>query len=705
MQYGSLNTEGAGTLVTTDGTAVIVGTDTLWVTSPLVAAGNLFTIEGINYEIGSVDTELQLTLTSAFAGPDASGQTYTISSSFTPNQNLPYPTKGDVETAALMKNALHKIDTIIADDADGVLGPASAVDNNIPLFDGTTGKLIKDGGKALPTTDIVGVDDTQTLTNKTITSPTISGGTAVLSSVQLSGGTGTQGTLTWNADEETLDLVNNDAVLQIGQEMYVHVRNNSGVTIPDGTPVMATGTVGASGRITIGLMDGTDPTYAKYYIGITTESIINGDDGKVTTMGKVRGLDTTGTPYTETWVEGNVIWISTTTAGNLTNIEPTSGLGLAIAFVITGHATSGVLMSRATSMDDNAYTPIAHITDTVDAHDASAISNVPAGDIVATEVQAAIDELDTDKVPRTSTTGSAKLPSGTTAQRDGTPVTGAFRFNSDTSKTEVYSGATWDTYRSGGDLGAATLTHNFTSDADYILTTTENLYGRIVLTDTSVFLTVARNVVVSNTQRVIYVQNDTAQALTVKTTAGTGVSIAAGDSVMLVNDSTNIIDPASPNLLYGYEVVGAAQTFIDIDGLDINTHKSYRIEMELLNNTATGASISLFINDDNVATNYYSQYLSANGATRDSDRFNAADISYLDASNIVACDFLLQRNIDGHCTTKANNARGGATNLSLYQLAWDKTAAESNITKIRLSASVANAIKIGSKLRIYRGDK
>lgn len=42
-----------------------------------------------------------------------------------------------------------------------------------------------------------------------------------------------------------------------------------------------------------------------------------------------------------------------------------------------------------------------HIADTVDAHDASAISNVPAGGIAATTVQAAINELDSDKFDKT----------------------------------------------------------------------------------------------------------------------------------------------------------------------------------------------------------------------------------------------------------------------------------------------------------------
>lgn len=46
----------------------------------------------------------------------------------------------------------------------------------------------------------------------------------------------------------------------------------------------------------------------------------------------------------------------------------------------------------------------AHLADLVDAHDASAISNVAAGGIAATTVQAAIDELDTEKAPKASPT-------------------------------------------------------------------------------------------------------------------------------------------------------------------------------------------------------------------------------------------------------------------------------------------------------------
>src|SRR4051794_36969757 len=55
----------------------------------------------------------------------------------------------------------------ILPDAD-LSGPASAVDGHIAIYDGPTGKIVRDGGQGLPDGLIVGDSDEQVLTNKLI---------------------------------------------------------------------------------------------------------------------------------------------------------------------------------------------------------------------------------------------------------------------------------------------------------------------------------------------------------------------------------------------------------------------------------------------------------------------------------------------------------------------------------------------------------
>jgi hypothetical protein len=59
----------------------------------------------------------------------------------------------------------------------GVNGPASATSGNIATFNGATGTLIQDSGKAAPAGTIVGTSDTQSLTNKSIDASEINSGT------------------------------------------------------------------------------------------------------------------------------------------------------------------------------------------------------------------------------------------------------------------------------------------------------------------------------------------------------------------------------------------------------------------------------------------------------------------------------------------------------------------------------------------------
>jgi hypothetical protein len=163
----------------------------------------------------------------------------------------------------------------------------------------------------------------------------------------VTGITEAEGKIYWDSPNGTLSLgmEGGDVSLQIGQEQYYYIKNQSGSTIQNGRVVRAAGTLGASGRILGEYMiaDGTIPP--KFTLGIATEDILNGDDGYVTEFGLVRGIDTTGTLYGETWNDGDVLWVSPTIAGGLTNVEPIApDLHIEMAIVILSDANGSVFV-------------------------------------------------------------------------------------------------------------------------------------------------------------------------------------------------------------------------------------------------------------------------------------------------------------------------------------------------------------------------
>lgn len=153
----------------------------------------------------------------------------------------------------------------------------------------------------------------------------------------------------WNADDGTLDVgLFNGSVLQVGQEQVYYAKNTSGATIPDGTPVMFTGAVGASGRLTFGLAVADGSVSSEYMMGVTTQDIANNDFGYVTEFGLVRGFDTTGTPYGQTWAQGDLLYFDPAVPGAWTNVQPVApNISVPVATVINvGPGGSGSIFVR-----------------------------------------------------------------------------------------------------------------------------------------------------------------------------------------------------------------------------------------------------------------------------------------------------------------------------------------------------------------------
>jgi hypothetical protein len=100
-----------------------------------------------------------------------------------------------------------------------------------------------------------------------------------------------------------------------------------------------------------------------------------------------------------------------------------------------------------------------------------------------------------DFISRTAATGSAILPTGTTAQRDGSPLAGYLRFNTSLTQFEGYNGTAWGAV-GGGATGAPGNAIFYENDqivsGDYTIPATKNAMtaGPIEI-DTGVTVTVS----------------------------------------------------------------------------------------------------------------------------------------------------------------------------------------------------------------------
>lgn len=145
-----------------------------------------------------------------------------------------------------------------------------------------------------------------------------------------------QGKLTYDTDNESLTFYNNDSniSLQIGQENWVRVINNSGSSIANGSAVKITGASG--GLPTIGLIQANASDIA---LGLITETLADGATGYVTVGGLVRGIDTSA------FSAGATLYVSSSLAGGLTATAPSApNYRMRIGTVGVSNASTGTIL-------------------------------------------------------------------------------------------------------------------------------------------------------------------------------------------------------------------------------------------------------------------------------------------------------------------------------------------------------------------------
>lgn len=134
--------------------------------------------------------------------------------------------------------------------------------------------------------------------------------------------------------------------LNLGQEEWIRVYNNTGATIDAGKPVYWSGN--SNGVPTIGLGNGTEES--KYNVqGLTTAAIANGDYGYVTISGVVRNIDTSGL------TAGQNVFLGLSD-GALQNASPTyPNFPMCIGWVISSDATEGAILVNQQNHSVNSF--------------------------------------------------------------------------------------------------------------------------------------------------------------------------------------------------------------------------------------------------------------------------------------------------------------------------------------------------------------
>jgi hypothetical protein len=168
-----------------------------------------------------------------------------------------------------------------------------------------------------------------------------------------------EGRLSWNNTDGTLDigLKGGNIALEVGQDQVARVVNKTDANLLKSeykvVRIRTKDEGGAQGqRLAIKLSQANNDPNSVDTLGLVAENIDNNQEGYIITSGLVHDINTTGTLQGETWYDGDVLYLSPTTAGALTNIKPIApNHTIIIGFVVYSHNNQGKIFVKV----DNGY--------------------------------------------------------------------------------------------------------------------------------------------------------------------------------------------------------------------------------------------------------------------------------------------------------------------------------------------------------------
>ena len=160
-------------------------------------------------------------------------------------------------------------------------------------------------------------------------------------------GTAAVTTTRWNDSVGVTEttLKGGNVILKNGVDLVARVVNkvtpNTTLTKASYQAVKISGAQGQ--RLAVGLAQANTDANSADTIGLVTETIPTNQEGFIMTVGNLEGVNTTGSLQSETWIDGDVLYLSPSTAGAITNIKPTGATGhiVVVGYVEYAHVNNG----------------------------------------------------------------------------------------------------------------------------------------------------------------------------------------------------------------------------------------------------------------------------------------------------------------------------------------------------------------------------
>jgi len=225
-----------------------------------------------------------------------------------------------------------------------------------------------------------GVDASDNLTLDSTSNATkglINVNSAFAFDTSLSAPSHSEGQVYWDSNDHSLALQTDvtNVTLQVGQEIFVRARNNSGVTINDGEVVYVTGAAG--NRPTVAKAKSDSESTAES-LGVATASISHQSDGYITVFGYVRDIDL------GSYNDGDPLYLSDSVAGGLTDTPPSdSSYVIKVGTVLLANVSGILLVDPRIEKTNTASLSHLRIHDRIEGQDSSgylALTDAKNGD-------------------------------------------------------------------------------------------------------------------------------------------------------------------------------------------------------------------------------------------------------------------------------------------------------------------------------------